>query len=710
MKPTLRANLTVRMTALLAGTLLVVGLVAAWQAFRSVNDLSDRIIRQTWSMIDVRVATLLDKAKNTSKLLSGLIAPATGTLPTLSDANSFQDLASKAYEVMSANEELSSIRFTLERTGEHVMVVRRPNGSLVIQTSTLVAGGSRLRKDFVPFGDTWRTTGTDPHSTTDFRTTNWFKEVKATSKQFWTETYVLRNLSGPDTPGVTYATPVFDRFNRFLGVLTVDFTIADLSRFVETVDVGTNGYVALIEYGADSTPKVIAHPQANRLVIPEGVTQRLATIYELDDTVLRQIVEHMSPEQHASTGRGVVHQLVIDHGKRYQTGTHRVGGDDIPDWVLAVIVPDENFMSGVWQTGVFLVIIGAVALLAVLGLSFVVAQRVADPLQKLVVETERVRAFDLEPRPVVDADVREIDELGNAMEQMKSGLRSLEKLVPSEYARWLIATGQEARLGGERRHITTYFGDIIGFTALSEKMEPEDLVEVLAEYLDVLSSEVIASGGTVDKFNGDDVMAFWGAPNPIDDHAFMACKSAIASQKTLAALHNEWKEHGRPIMRASFGISTGDVIVGNVGSRQRMNYTVIGDAVNLASRLQALNKYYSTEILLGPIARQEAGDRIVARMVDWVSVVGRDEPVRVFELLALREEATPDDLFVAEKHNEAMDLYRMRQWQSAIVAFAAVLKIRPHDGPARILLDRCEKYLDHPPPDDWNGSVQVSIK
>ena len=241
-------------------------------------------------------------------------------------------------------------------------------------------------------------------------------------------------------------------------------------------------------------------------------------------------------------------------------------------------------------------------------------------------------------------------------------------------------------------------------------MEPEELVDILAEYLDVLSGEVLKHGGTVDKFNGDDVMAFWGAPNRTVDHAYLACKSALRSQDSLRKLHGDWDEKSLPHLSASFGISTGDVIVGNVGSRQRMNYTVIGDAVNLASRLQGLNKYYSTEILVSDQTIEEAGDKIVSRLVDWVAVVGRDEPVPVHELLGLRPETHEFLIELAHKHNQAMQLYKIREFREAQILFAENLEIDQHDGPTRILFERCERYLESPPGPNWNGAMQMQVK
>jgi adenylate cyclase len=175
-------------------------------------------------------------------------------------------------------------------------------------------------------------------------------------------------------------------------------------------------------------------------------------------------------------------------------------------------------------------------------------------------------------------------------------------------------------------------------------------------------------------------------------------------------MHKEWQRNGKPILRASFGIATGDVIVGNVGSRERMNYTVIGDAVNLASRLQGLNKLYETEALIGETTRREAGDAIVTRIVDYVAVAGREGAATVYELIALKEDATDDDLRIAALHNEAIAHYRERRFVEAADGFRTVIAVREGDGPARILLKRCLEYIEKPPGDDWDGAHRAESK
>jgi adenylate cyclase len=293
---------------------------------------------------------------------------------------------------------------------------------------------------------------------------------------------------------------------------------------------------------------------------------------------------------------------------------------------------------------------------------------------------------------------------------MKTSLRSFQKLVPAEYAKWLMRTGQEAKLGGERRHVTVSFADLVGFTRLSERVSPEKLGEILAEYFDVLSEEVTKTGGTVDKFNGDDVMSFWGAPVPVDNPALKACLSALESERTLDRLYPEFEERGIPILGVSFGISTGDVIVGNVGSSQRMNYTVIGDAVNLASRLEGLNRMYGTRILIGDTTLAEAGSSLVTRQVDWVAVHGKRQATGIHEVIEETDRCSADTIRMAKLHTKAMQSYRARDWDEAEMLLKQVLEIQPNDKPAELVLARISDFRENPPDEDWDGVLQMTWK
>jgi adenylate cyclase len=273
-----------------------------------------------------------------------------------------------------------------------------------------------------------------------------------------------------------------------------------------------------------------------------------------------------------------------------------------------------------------------------------------------------------------------------------------------------MSSGQEAALGGEKRRATIYFCDLADFTSVSEGLTPEELVQHLADYFGAFSDEILASGGTVDKYIGDAIMAFWGAPAPTDDHAAAACVTALRNQTALRSLRERWRAEGKPPLSARIGLHTGEVVVGNIGSAARLNYTVMGDAVNLASRLEGLNKHYGTEVLVSEQTYREAQAVVRARPVDWVAVKGKAEVVQVYELLGLVDEPLKDADELAALAVQALALYRGRNWEGAIRLFEQILHLRPGDGPARLLLTRCRAYRDRPPGEEWDGVHRMEGK
>src|SRR5262249_43477663 len=228
--------------------------------------------------------------------------------------------------------------------------------------------------------------------------------------------------------------------------------------------------------------------------------------------------------------------------------------------------------------------------------------------------------------------------------------------------------------------------------------------------LQAQSEQVLATGGTVDKYIGDAVMAFWGAPEPHPGHALAACTAALRGQQALRRLREKWAAEGKPPFRARIGIHTGEAVVGNIGSAARMNYTVIGDAVNLASRLEGLNKFYGTEILLSEDTFREAQGGVVARPLDWVSVKGKSKAVLVYELLGLKGEADPSSAEVVRVYAEALEHYRGQDWAGAVELFQRVLGLRPDDAPPREMLGRCRDYQAAPPGQGWDGVHRMESK
>jgi adenylate cyclase len=279
-----------------------------------------------------------------------------------------------------------------------------------------------------------------------------------------------------------------------------------------------------------------------------------------------------------------------------------------------------------------------------------------------------------------------------------------------EIVRRIADSPDSLKLGGERREVTFYFSDIAGFTTFSEKLEPEQLTKLMNTYLGHMTDTVLETGGTLDKYIGDAVMAFWGAPLPVEGHALVACKAALTNQAKLVKLREEWAKAGWPPVHNRIGLNTGPAIIGNMGSPKRFSYTAIGDNVNLASRLEGANKPYGTGIMISESTRKAAGDAVEVRELDYIKVKGKNLPIRVYELLGLKGETDPKLLAKARKFEEGLALLRARKLDEARAAFRAVVAEFGEDEACELFLERCDEVAAEPPPPDWDGSFALTEK
>ena len=281
-------------------------------------------------------------------------------------------------------------------------------------------------------------------------------------------------------------------------------------------------------------------------------------------------------------------------------------------------------------------------------------------------------------------------------------------LAPEVVAQ-LVDNPDQAKLGGEKVHMSVMFSDIRGFTTLSESMDPTSLVNFLNKYLTRATNKIFEQQGVVDKYMGDAIMAFWGAPIKTKTHARQACLAALEMEKVVREFRELPENKGLPTIEVGIGVNTGDMTVGNMGSDMRFDYTVMGDAVNLASRLEGLNKEYATRTIISQHTLAEIGDEFVTRELDLVRVKGKHEPVRIFELCALKADrakwAPRLKLFA-----EGLAAYRAKQWDVADAKFKAVQELEPKDGPARIYLERIEDLRTTDLPEPWDGVMTMKTK
>jgi adenylate cyclase len=270
------------------------------------------------------------------------------------------------------------------------------------------------------------------------------------------------------------------------------------------------------------------------------------------------------------------------------------------------------------------------------------------------------------------------------------------------------------RLGGQKRPLSVLFSDLAGFTDLSEMMDAEDLITLLNDYLSEMTDLVLQEGGTLDKYIGDAIMAFWNAPQEQEDHADRALRCAVLMQRKMDELNEKWlgeNENAEPLT-VRIGVNTGVVVVGNVGGKDRFDYSAIGDAVNLAARLEPANKSYGTLTMASEYTLREAvASNYQLRELDLIAVKGKTEPVRVYEVLELADGELPQEMQEAlGQFNLGLNAYHRRDWELAREYFAAAAEADPTDEPSKLYISRAQECIENPPAEDWDFVVKRTVK
>jgi class 3 adenylate cyclase/CHASE2 domain-containing sensor protein len=275
----------------------------------------------------------------------------------------------------------------------------------------------------------------------------------------------------------------------------------------------------------------------------------------------------------------------------------------------------------------------------------------------------------------------------------------------------LIADPSRLKLGGEKREISILFSDLAGFTSLSESMPPERLITLLNRYLDEMVRIVKEEGGLKDKFIGDAVMALYGTPAELPDHALRACRTALRMQEKLQELNRSWRADGWPELTMRIGVNTGSPVVGNIGGEEQFDYTALGDAVNLAARLEPACKSYGVSIMIAEATRRMAGDAVRVRLLDQLAVYGKAESIQVWELVGLTDASLAREREeLLSLYDRGLDAFFRRDWELALGCFRSALEIDPGDGPSALYAHRCEEYRLSPPPEEWDFVERRQVK
>jgi adenylate cyclase len=361
-------------------------------------------------------------------------------------------------------------------------------------------------------------------------------------------------------------------------------------------------------------------------------------------------------------------------------------------WIVGIVVPESYYLRELLAQRRKLMMWSALALLAIAVGGYLALRALGRGLGHVTSQADHIRRFEFAAAPARSA-FRDVTTTVESLERAKTALRAMGKYVPVELVRQLFAHNEEPAPGGALRDITLLFTDIEGFTSITETLPPQRLAEALGHYLEAMTRAIHAESGTVDKFIGDAVMALWNAPLECADHPVRACRAALACVRATRELYASPVWQGLAPWHTRFGLHRGEVTVGHFGAPDRLSYTALGDGVNLAARLEGLNKQYGTTILVSAAVEQAARAEFAFRRIDRVAVKGKHLAVDVFELLEA-------PVASAAPYEAALECYFAGRFADALVTLEPLCAT---DSPSRVLADRCRRLVTTPPPADWDG-------
>lgn len=610
---------TIITLVVLLQSLLLVGL-GYWGAQKLVTSIGESAHGSEHTRIEDKVRAFLAEAA----AVVNSMADAPRLQPSGADARHTEELL---WALLQPARELDSV-YVADTTGRMLMVQRYPDPA--VRHIVREHGRTTERWEYKPHPastddkqrlyDTVRTqtyrTDYDPLSR------SWFRQAMAQQDAIWSAPYTF---SAAQELGITYAVPGLrlDRDGQPQALVAAgDVTLGRLSDFVRQFNQEGSGESALLG------------PNHNVLARSDVA----GPVWQLQPPTSGVLGGLHGYLRHA--GQGYATQggaFAFDHaGQRYLVRTSRLAATG---WLLISWVPEDQVLGDLrramrWTLAAVLGFLTVVPLV-----SLRLARRVTAPVERLSLIARRIGRLELDALPRVTSHVLEIQQLDQALDDSARGLRAFRKFVPLDVVTQLTRQGHTLGPSGEPRHITVMFTDIAGFTRLAETTPAEVLVAQLTTYFDLASRIFARHGGTLDKYIGDGIMVLWGAPAELADAEFKACCAALELQAALDRLNAAWRAQGRPAFPTRIGLGTGTVIIGVLGSQDRLAYTALGDAVNVASRLEAANKTLGTRILISDRTCAGLQGRLPTRRIEAMVLPGRQAPLVVHELL--EPEAAP---------------------------------------------------------------------
>lgn len=680
-KFSLRTYLVLLMLGLLTLGLGVAGAYTSWVSRQVVDAMVEQTIADNTSRVAEQVSNLVSSTEREAKMLALLIEGGDGFSSADFSMVRLRTILPFMDRMLLSNDDIEFLSVTTQEKGELIQVSRGEQGRVLYQINERL--GSKIlfdKREFYKSQGREVLVSRDVQWKLDSRNRPYYSVAKNARRLAWTDPYefVRRADEKESTVGVTCCIPLLDQNGTLLGVVTADISLGRLSRFLRSLEVGSSGFGMV--YRGDPSRK------GSMLAGPELATIRV-----------KALLKSLNVESGNATD---ISTFTIDsNGEKFVAGWRSTPPEGA-DWRVYAMAPQRDFTKAldsggrtVFSFGVWMLLVGA-------GVALLISARISKSLVEVSDQARAIRELKLEEGATRSSGIREVAELEESVNSLRIGMQSFSRLVPKTYVRRLIRANAEILPGGDRRNITALFADLNGFTALSESEELSRVFDILNEYLSFISELVQAREGTIDKFLGDEVMAFWGAPEVQGDGSLRAIDTALTAKARIGELSTKLNRQ----VGLRIGIATGSMIVGNIGTRDRLNYTIVGDRANLASRLQNLNRLYGTTILVDDVSYSACSERFNFRPVDLVAVYGKDEAVQIYEPLADDEEA------LAQATSKAYWAYQDKQFTKAKILYYETLLEYPGDELCQVMMERCKGYEKIPPPTSWGGTHTIRSK
>lgn len=531
------------------------------------------------------------------------------------------------------------------------------------------------------------TTPQSYNTTYDLYGRPWFKEAVSRHIPVVTSPSLAYNPdSNTSVMAVSFSYPIYDASGELKGVFLVDSQLSALSDFINTLKITPHAYTFVF----NNKNEMLAGKLANTAIL-----DKLPMVADvLMPWVKASFVEYQKNKRSLF--------FYSFAGKNYLAFYSEMLHVPYVPCSVAIVLPAQDITQSLTHNLLLNIMIGISVLIGGMVIVSGIARSISRPIVKLADEADAIKDLNFSEDIKQNSYIKEIFSMQQAFNVMKNSLKSFMRYVPVTLIKKMLASGGVAHVGGESKTVTFLFSDIHNFTALSESMSPSELMKYLSEYFDAMTRTVLENQGVLDKYIGDGIMAFWGAPVEDSEHAVHACKCALAMLETLADLNAAWHAIGKPELTIRIGINTGEAVVGNVGSEDRLNYTAMGDSVNIASRLEELNKLYGTTIIINQTTYQLVKEYFASRFLDSITVRGKAINIKAYEIIATNSWLLAQLSAYQTDFERAFALYAAGNWNEARVAFTELATNYPNDQLAKVYLKRCD-LLQQNPPQKWQG-------